>query len=324
MSIDQQISPSADEYVALTTGAAFVARPTPALLALIGDDAAEFLQGQVTNDIEQLEAGQGHYAALLTPKGKLRADMRILKTADELLVLTDTERLPIVRHTIDTFRIGYFFKAEDRSDDVALISLIGPKAKEFLNAIAPAQPGNHENANAPITIGDETLLAITTLLGVDLIGSVSAITAATEALKSDDIPKASAAAAEIIRVEHAIPSFGHELDENIIPGEAGLNERAVSFQKGCYVGQETVARMHYKGKPNRSLKGLKADKPLTQGATVTAADGRELGRVGSAVVSPTNGPIGLVVLRREAELGDTVDVDGVDANVVDAQTFSGN
>jgi folate-binding protein YgfZ len=324
MNIDQQIAPSTDDYQALTQDVGFVARPAPALLALIGDDAAEFLQGQVTNDIEELTAGQGHYAALLTPKGKLRADMRVLKTDDELLVLTDTERLPIISHTINTFRIGYFFKAEDRGDDVALISLIGPKAHERLNEIAPSDLGKEENANAPIPFGDSNTRGISTLLGVDLLGTKKAIAAATEELTAAGVKEASAAAAEIVRVEHAIPSFGHELDENIIPGEAGLNERAVSFEKGCYVGQETVARMHYKGKPNRSLKGLRSEQPLTKGATVTAQDGKELGTVGTAVVSPEHGPIALVVLRREGEPGDKVDVSGVNAEVVDVQTFFGN
>ena len=93
----------------------------------------------------------------------------------------------------------------------------------------------------------------------------------------------------------------------MIPQEAGINERAISFTKGCYVGQETVARLHYKGKPNRHLRGLRLTEPAARGDVVYGA-GRELGRVGSACVSPVHGPIALALLRREAGPGDRVEI----------------
>ena len=94
-----------------------------------------------------------------------------------------------------------------------------------------------------------------------------------------------------------------------IPQEAGINERAVSFTKGCYIGQETVARLHYKGKPNRHLRGLRLSQPVEAGAVVMLGE-RELGKVGTAVLSPVHGPIALAILRREAEPGAEVQVDG--------------
>ena len=107
-------------------------------------------------------------------------------------------------------------------------------------------------------------------------------------------------------MESGRPRYGVDLDETVIPQEAGLNERAVSFTKGCYVGQETVARLFYKGKPNRHLRGLRLSAPVAPGTPLLLA-GREVGRVSSAVSSPRLGPIGLALVRREAEPGDVLD-----------------
>ena len=102
-----------------------------------------------------------------------------------------------------------------------------------------------------------------------------------------------------------------------IPQEAGINERAVSFDKGCYIGQETVARLHYKGKPNRHLRGLRLSGPATPGDAVRLGE-RELGTIGTAVLSPARGPIALAILRREAEPGVKVGVGtGLEAEVVE-------
>jgi folate-binding protein YgfZ len=108
------------------------------------------------------------------------------------------------------------------------------------------------------------------------------------------------------------------MDGDTIPQEAGLNERAVSFEKGCYVGQETVARLHYRGKPNRHLRGLRLSAPVERGAALRLGE-REVGRIGSACVSPRHGPIALAVIRREAEPGATLAVgeDEVTAEVVE-------
>jgi folate-binding protein YgfZ len=128
-------------------------------------------------------------------------------------------------------------------------------------------------------------------------------------------------AAEVVRVERGRPRYGVDLDDSTIPQEAGLNERAVSFTKGCYVGQETVARLYYKGKPNRHLRGLLiagAADAVTSGAELQLGE-RAVGRLGSIVYSPTHGPIGLALVRREAAPGDVVAVgaDGVTATVVE-------
>src|SRR5207302_9030271 len=119
------------------------------------------------------------------------------------------------------------------------------------------------------------------------------------------------------RIERGRPRFGVDIDESTIPQEAGLNARAVSFTKGCYVGQETVARLYYRGKPNRHLRGLRLSAPAQTGDAISLGE-REVGRVGSTCVSPRLGPIALALVRREAGPGDVVAVgaDGTTAEVV--------
>jgi folate-binding protein YgfZ len=129
----------------------------------------------------------------------------------------------------------------------------------------------------------------------------------TAALVDAGAESVSEAAAEILRVEAGRPRFGREMSSATIPQEAGIDDRAVSFTKGCYIGQETVARLHYRGKPNRHLRGLRLDGPVADGDPITF-DGRDVGRIGTAVVSPAQGPIALAVIRREAEPGSRVAV----------------
>jgi folate-binding protein YgfZ len=112
-------------------------------------------------------------------------------------------------------------------------------------------------------------------------------------------------AAECVRIESGRPRFLHDVGTDTIPQEAGLNERAVSFTKGCYVGQETVARLHWKGKPNRHLRGLRLSAPASTGDQLYLGE-RVVGQLGSFARSPHHGPIALALVRREAEPGTTV------------------
>jgi tRNA-modifying protein YgfZ len=279
----------------LTEEVALVDRSERGKLALTGAEAKALLSGQVTNDVDALTPGSGCYAALLTNKGKMLADLRVLDTAQELWL--DTERVGL-QALFDTLRrgaVGWQAQLHKRTLEQALLSLVGPHAAEAAGGgLGP------EHANRPAQLGGADVLLVATDLGVDV---VCAAPDADRVRRTLDVPEVPEAAAEVLRVESGRPRYGVDLDEGTIPQEAGLNERAVSFTKGCYVGQETVARLHYRGKPNRHLRGLRLSAPVPTGTPLLLGE-REVGRVGSSVVSPRFGPIGLAVVRREAAVGD--------------------
>jgi folate-binding protein YgfZ len=114
-------------------------------------------------------------------------------------------------------------------------------------------------------------------------------------------------AAEIVRVESGRPRFGVDMTSEHMPAEAGIVERSVNFEKGCYIGQEPVARLHYRGKPNRTLRGLRLGAPAAHGDVLRLGE-KEVGTIGTAAVSPAHGPIALAIVRREAEVGEQLDV----------------
>jgi tRNA-modifying protein YgfZ len=301
----------AGEYRALTERCGLVDRSERGKLAITGGEAKEFLHGQVTNDVEALTPGRGCYAAFLTHKGKMLGDLRILDLGDELFLDTERASLQELFNMIRRYKLGRAVELHKRTVECGLLSLVGPDARRIAGA---AELGSDEHDNVAGEIGGVPVRLVATAAGVDLICDAARTAELKTALA--DVPEVSEAAAEVVRVEAGRPRYGLDLDDSVIPQEAGLNERAVSFTKGCYVGQETVARLHYRGKPNRHLRGLRLSEPAAAGEALRLGE-REVGRLGSSVVSPAHGPIGLAILRREAAPGDTVDVAGVTATVVD-------
>jgi tRNA-modifying protein YgfZ len=302
------------EYRAITEACGLLDRSERGKLALTGADAASFLQGQVSNDVESLAPGTGCYAAFLTPKGKMLGDLRILNTGDELLLDTERVALQALFNMIRRFSIGYAVELHKRTVERGLLSLIGPDSAALTGAEAlPAS----ENAHVAVSIGGVEARAIRTDVGVDLICEASDADGLRAALEEAGAIAVGEAAAECLRVERGRPRYGIDLDDTVIPQEAGLNERAVSFTKGCYVGQETVARLFYRGKPNRQLRGLRLTGPAEPGEELLSA-GRPVGRLTSVVESPRFGTIGLALVRREAPPGYTVTSgDGVVAQVIE-------
>ena len=155
-------------------------------------------------------------------------------------------------------------------------------------------------------------------VGVDLLFAADHLAAVLEAVVGSGASPVGEEVAEILRIEHGRPRYGIDLNDSIIPQEAGLNERAVSFTKGCYVGQETVARLFYRGKPNRQLRGLRsADEVLEPGLELVYED-RVAARVTSVAVSPRLGPIALAFVRREVPVGASMKAgEGGSAEVVE-------
>jgi tRNA-modifying protein YgfZ len=295
------------EYERLRETAGLVDRSERGKFLLTGAEAAEFLQGQVTNDVEALEPGRGCYAALLDHKAKIRADMRVLRGDDWFWLDCEAIGRDPLAQTIRMYSLGRDVRSEDVTQSRAILSLIGPAAREALDAAPPEQ----EHA----FVQGEHGLYVATDLGVDVICDSSDAAAVREALAIEPVAEE---AAECLRIERGRPRHGVDMGASTIPQEAGLNERAVSFTKGCYVGQETVARLHYRGKPNRHLRGLRLTAPANRGDQIVLGE-REVGTIGSSCVSPAHGPIALALVRREASPGDTVHVgeSRIEAEIVD-------
>ena len=289
------------DYATATEGVGLLDRSERGKLALTGKDASEFLQGQVTQDINGIAPGQGAYATFLTPKGKMLGDLRVLNAGDELLLDTERSSLQALFNMIRRYSLGYDVELHKRTLERGLLSLIGPLAVELV-ARAGATLGPREHDHLAITLGGADVRAIRTDLGVDLLCAAADLATVRDAALAAGAVEIGEGAAETLRVEHGRPRYGIDLDDSVIPQEAGLNERAVSFTKGCYVGQETVARLFYKGKPNRELRGLRSSEPLAVGTELTLGD-RVVGTVTSAVRSPRLGAIGLALVRREAPVG---------------------
>jgi folate-binding protein YgfZ len=344
------------DYEALREGCALVDRSERGKLALTGAGAVEFLGGQVTNELADLRPGAGRYAAFLTNKGKMLGDLRVLAVGEEPAtpggpradaqlstsgepivgeLLLDTERVALqaLFDMIRRYRIGYEVELHKRTLECGLLSLIGPQAHAVAARVlglpreptsgaaagAPALPSS-EHAHMAARLAGRPLRLIGTVEGgLDVLCDAADLEAVSAALQEAGARPVGEPTAEIVRVERGCPRFGIDMDESTIPQEAGLNERAVSFTKGCYVGQETVARLHYKGRPNRHLRGLRISEPAHPLESALRADtGAELhlgerlvGHLGSVVRSPTFGPIGLALLRREAAPGDIVAVGGI-------------
>jgi len=296
------------QYRTLREGAGMLDRSERAKVKVAGADGAEYLQGQLTNEIEGLAPGRGAYAALLDRKGRIQADMRVLRlAADEIWFDLEPEAgEPALRH-LRTYSIGRDLEIAEVGDEWAIISLLGPAS----GAIAEFEGLSPEHAHRSRDWEGIEVIGVATDQGVDLIARAERASALRERLTAAGAERIDAEAAEIVRIESGRPRFGRELGSETMPAEAGIVDRAVDFEKGCYIGQEPVARLHYRGRPNRRLCGLRLSAPAAPGAALRLGD-REVGSIGSACVSPALGPIGLAVVRREAEIGDTVAV-GEDA-----------
>ena len=242
-----------------------------------GPDAAEYLQGQLTNDVEALRPARASYAALLDRKGHMQADMRVLRLGRG----RRSGSTPSPRRsrppgaTSRCTRSAARSRSTDVSAERAILSLIGPAQRRDRRHRGPAPS---TPASAP-TVGGVECLAVGTADGdrPDRRRRRSRAACATALLAAGAV-EVDPEAAEIVRIEAGRPRFGAEMSTATMPAEAGIVERAVSFTKGCYIGQEPVARLHYKGSPNRHLRGLRLSAPAEPGDGAAAR--REGGRRG--------------------------------------------
>ncbi len=309
------IRPDAGEHRELREGVGLFDRSDRGKLAVTGEEAADFLDSLLSNDVKSLAEGAGCYATLLTHKGRMLADVRVLRTADGLWLDTERPGLQALFDALRQFRIGYRAELHKRTLEQGLLSLIGPGADRLL----PTPPAGVEHANTAGVVGGIDVLAVRSDVGIDLICDSARVPELRAALEAAGARAVGEASVECLRVEHGRPRFGVDMDETTMPQEAAINGRAVSYTKGCYVGQETVARLYWKGKPNRHLRGLRLSGPAAPGTALHRGE-TEVGRLGTVAVSPIHGPIALGLVRRAASPGDVLrvgDGDAVTATVVD-------
>lgn len=304
----------AAEYEALHTQAALFDRSHRGRLQVFGERAAEMVSGLVTNDVSGLAPGQGCYAAALTAKGKIIADVRVF--VEEGSVLTDAP--PRAAEAWATMVKKYVNPRLAPHADVTAtlrdIGIFGANARHVTSTItgvpAPALSALAPYAHVTVDLdGVRAIVASVPDLGVEgfeLILPAEAFPAMWQRAMDAGATPAGLEAWEIARVEAGRPEWGIEMDDSTIPQEANFDElHAISYTKGCYVGQETVARVHFRGHVNRHLRGVRTDgsEPVPRGATLHDDSGAQVGDVRSAVRSPMLGGIGLAMIRREVEPG---------------------
>ena len=303
------------EFRALQAGATWV-ETRPAIVEIRGPGMVECIQGLLTNDVDRPGAGSAVYGALLTPKGMIVTDLWALRTAERFLLIIppggQAAAAEIFRRTLPP-RLA---RATDLSASHSVIALMGAASGRVL-AAAGVEMTNTEGswsgefgevtvARSPAgaAVSHQLVVPAGELRGwADRLLRAGATQVTTDHLTAE-------------RIRTGWPALGAEIDEKTLPQEVRFDEiGGVSYTKGCYTGQETVARVHFRGHPNRELRGLvwESDAPL--GDRSIQHLGREVGTVRSTIrIGPTR--LGLAPIRREVPLGDQVSAGGLIAQVV--------
>ena len=304
---------------------------------IAGPKAAEALNGLVTNDVAALEVGRGLHAVALTPKGKVVCDMYVARRDEETFLCTVMRDcaeawLSMARKYINP-RLA---KVHDDHESWATWLVYGQMAADAVarlgnDSSARSEPDAPSGAlqeriakldawpvwgHAPWSVDGVTVRLIRApvmgaLPGFVVLGRAEDRETLSRFVQASSYRPGSRAVWNVARIEGGRPAYGVDMDEHTIPQEANLDTLgAISFTKGCYTGQETVARVHFRGHVNRHLRGLVAQEVLPQHARVLDATGKDVGDVRSTVVSPRLGPIAMAMIRREVAPGDTVQVAG--------------
>ncbi len=283
-------------------------------IVLTGADRVRFLNGQVTNNVKDLRAGDGCYAALVTAKGKLESDLNIYALANELLLDFEPGLTAAITQRLEKYVIADDVQVVDAAPHYGLLSAQGPKAQSVVLALGlgldlPAKPFQFATVNDP-TLGEIYVMnqPRTGSSGFDLFVPVPALGAVMDKLIAAAKEVGGRAcgwqAQEMARIEAGIPRFGADMDETNLAPEAGIEERAISYSKGCYIGQEVIARIRTYGQVAKALRGLRlADdlKNLPAKGDKLFHNGKEVGYITSALASPSlKANIAFGYVRKEA------------------------
>jgi folate-binding protein YgfZ len=288
----------AGSYRALRDAAATVDRSALARIVLSGADRRSLLQGLLTNDIDALSAGTGCYAAWLTPQGRMITDLVVLELGDRLMLLVPADRRDALSARLDESIFSEDVTIEDEAGLYNHIGVDGPRAAAAISR-AVSTPCAADSlpvyGSVRCQFGNASaIVARTDWLGIpgyDILVETPAAAALREALAQAGVPAAPYDVAQVVRVESGRPLFGVDMDEHTIPLEAGIEDRAISLSKGCYVGQEVIIRVLHRGggRIARRLVGVTlgdgSGTAPARGEPLTAG-GRDVGRLTSVVHSP--------------------------------------
>jgi folate-binding protein YgfZ len=276
------------------------------ILRLTGKDPVGMLNATLSNEVP--EENRGVYALLLNPKGRIQTDLRVLKSDGDVLIDTEPEGAAAAKELLGRYAPFYRIEVEDLSEadtPWGILGLYGPRAEELLDDLELAE---HETAEK--TVGGAAVLAAGVAVpvpGYDLLGPADALSAARDHLLGRGAVPVGLHAYETARIKAGIPRFGSDITPENFPAEAGILERAVSFEKGCYPGQETVARMHYRGHPNRVLHRFAVEGTPPAPDTAILQNGKQVGRVTSLAPLPVNGETFVLgYLSRNADTQDSL------------------
>jgi tRNA-modifying protein YgfZ len=295
-------------------------------ILVTGADRRSYLQGLLTNDIEALTPGTGCYAAMLTAQGRMLTDMRVLELGDAILLDVPAAVTSSVRDHLDRFVFAEDVQVEDVTLTRAEVGVYGPGALHALvNACTEGAAPSALFETTRVRVADADAILVRSdeagVAGYDVIVDADRAESVTAALVAAGAVAVSEADAEAVRIESGRPRFGRDMDTDTIPLEAGLEARAISRTKGCYVGQEVIVRVQDRGhgRVAKRLVGLVFDagSPIpAAGARIVSGD-REIGRVTSATWSPALGhPIALGYVHRDFVAdGTEVSIDGASAKV---------
>ena len=302
--------------------AALFRLPERGVIEVSGSDRVRWLDGMISADVKSAKSGDGAWGLLLTRQGRVVADLHVLARADAFWLELERAGVAAVLARLSGYVIADDVTLTDRSADFARFALEGSRAAETLAAASgePVALARHAWRELALAGARPTVAAygFTGQPAFQLFVPVAAAEPVAAALRTAGADEASPDTLECLRIEAGTPRLGHELDESVLPAEAGL-EDAISNSKGCYTGQEVVTRMRTRGRTAHRLVGLRFEggRLPERGAAIEAGSGR-VGQLTSAVLSPDEGPIGLGFVRAEAALpGATVRVEGAEARIVE-------
>jgi glycine cleavage system T protein len=306
--LPMQFGNPATEYKAVRSTAGLMDHYHRGLLQLTGPDRLSFLQGMLSNDLRSIEAGEGQYAAVLNQQGKVLGDVRVLRSENSFyLDLWELIKDKIIDH-LNRYLVADEVEIADRTEEYGILSIQGPQSEALLrgligNAELPSGPIQHvivDVDSAKVCVVGDSHTGET---GFDLIVPKSDLKPISERLTETGKPFSAAWVGEeaqnTLRIEAGIPRYGVDFTEDNLLLEVGL-EHAVSFTKGCYLGQEVVERIRSRGHVNKKLVGLLLEGQKAEAGDRLIASGRDVGTITSSVVSPTlQRPIALGYVHRE-------------------------